>query len=859
MSIDPHGQRVDDPNEELELAWSPRRGIPGFLSGVNHKQIGMRFIWTALIFLVVGGIEGLLIRVQLAGSENTLLGPEAYNQVFTMHGTTMMFLFAVPILEGLAMYLLPMQIGTRDMPFPRLNAFGYWIYLAGGVILNWSLITGSIPAGGWFAYTPLSGPEFSPDRGLDFWLLGVTFVEIAGIIGAIELITVILRCRAPGMTLGRMPLFAWSVLVMASMMLIAFPFVIAASTMLELERKLGAPFYDAALGGNPLLWQHLFWIFGHPEVYIMLLPAIGMVSAVVAVGSRRPVVAYPLMVASFVAIGVVSFGLWVHHMFAVGLPVMVLSLFAVASYFIAVPSGISVFAWIATIAEGRPRWNTSMWFVVGFLAIFVLGGITGVMVATAPFDLQAHDSFFVVAHLHYVLIGGVVFPLFAGLHHWFPKFTGRLPSEAAGKTAFWLMFIGFNITFFPQHWLGLQGMARRVYTYQAHLGWDTANLISTVGAFVLAAGFAVFIANLVWSWRRGTPSGNDPWGADSLEWATSSPPHMYNFEDLPVVAGPDPLWNDEPHDLSPAVARGVQTLSVPWRGRRELLRTSVLDARPEAVHTLAGPSYWPLLTAGALTAAVVGVLVDWWALGGVGAAAVVWCLMAWHLSNRREETHHPPPGATPGLAGGTGERAGPPDDGIDAVDRELAAARAEADLAFAAETPPGRDIMWWAALISLIGVGMIVGAFIYSYFYLRLGADSWPPQGTDLRSWTVPAVALAAAVAALFVGHGWGLGRIRSLTSLALAATAVVLQVTELVRADYRIDANAYQALVILIESVAALLLATAVAIRLSAIRFWTSDRRSSGLHSADQAIWPGALFLWSVVWLVIHMAPRWF
>jgi cytochrome c oxidase subunit I+III len=626
---------------DLERAWSSKRGLPGFFSAVNHKQIGMRFIWTALVFLAIGGVEGLLIRIQLATSENTFLSPEAYNQVFTMHGTTMMFLFAVPVLEGLAMYLAPLQVGTRDMPFPRLNAFGYWVYLAGGILLHWSLLTGSVPDGGWFAYTPLSGPEFSPDRSLDFWLLGVTFVEIAGIIGAIELIAVILRFRAPGMSLGRMPLFTWNVLVMASMMLIAFPFVIAASLMLELERKVGAPFYDAELGGNPLLWQHLFWIFGHPEVYIILLPAIGVVSAVVAAHVQRPVVAYPLVVASSIAIGIVSFGLWVHHMFAVGLPMMVLAIFAVASYFIAVPSGIQVFAWIATIWEGRPRWRTPLWFVFGFLVIFVLGGITGVMVATAPFDLQAHDSFFVVAHFHYVLIGGMVFPLFAGLHHWFPKLTGRLPSEHGGKTAFWLMFAGFNVTFFPQHWLGLQGMARRVYTYDAGLGWEGWNMVSTIGSGILAAGFVVFLANLAWAWRSGEVSGDDPWDADSLEWATSSPPPSYNFEHLPTVGSANPLWDQTPAELDPEVVEGVLALSRPWRGRREVLRTSVLDARPEAIVALPGPSYWPLITAVVLTVGVVGVLVDWWVLAGAGALATVVCIVGWNDSNRRSTTAYP--------------------------------------------------------------------------------------------------------------------------------------------------------------------------------------------------------------------------
>ncbi|MGY6501444.1 MAG: cytochrome c oxidase subunit I [Acidimicrobiales bacterium] len=835
----------EEARRDLHRAWASQRGIPGFFSAVNHKQIGMRFIWTAVAFLVVGGIEGLLIRVQLATSENTFLGPEAYNQVFTMHGTTMMFLFAVPVLEGLAMYLAPLQIGTRDMPFPRLNAFGYWIYLAGGLLLNWSLLTGSIPDGGWFAYTPLSGLGFSPDRGLDFWLLGVTFVEIAGIIGAIELITVILRFRAPGMTLGRMPLFSWSVLVMASMMLIAFPFVIAASTMLELERKVGAPFYDPALGGNPLLWQHLFWIFGHPEVYIILLPAIGMVSAVVAVHVQRPVVAYPLMVASSIAIGVVSFGLWVHHMFAVGLPIMVLSLFAIASYFIAIPSGIQVFAWIATIWEGRPRWRTPMWFVVGFLVIFVLGGVTGVMVATAPFDLQAHDSFFVVAHLHYVLIGGGVFPLFAGLHHWFPKMTGRLPSEAGGKTAFWLMFVGFNVTFFPQHWLGLQGMARRVYTYDATLGWDTTNMISTVGAFVLAAGFAVFLGNLAWAWRNGTPTGGDPWDGDSLEWATSSPPAAYNFEQMPTVGGPNPLWDDTPADLSPAAAQAVLSLSRPLDGRREVLRTSVLDARPEAIVSLPGPSYWPLLTAVALTVSIIGVLVDWWVLAGAAGIATVACVVLWNLSNRRSSTAYP-------------EHDLLVDDAADDDEmRVLARARTEAHRVFAAEGASGRNVVWWAMVIALVGLGTIASAFVYSYFYLRLGADQWPLPGTPLRTWQAPALALGLAIGAGVTAAGTLPARGRLAASWSLGAGAVLVQLWSLIDSGYAIDANAYEALVVTLEAVSALLLAAAIGLRTFAVRFWTPDARPGGLHDADAALWKGALWIWIAVWGVVHLAPR--
>ncbi|MGE0733088.1 MAG: cytochrome c oxidase subunit I [Acidimicrobiia bacterium] len=620
-------------HQALDDAWSSPPGLLGFLSAVNHKQIGLRFVWTAVAFLFVGGIEALLVRVQLARAENDVLSPETYNQLFTMHGTTMMFLFAVPILEGLAMYLTPLQIGTRDMPFPRLNAFGYWCYLFGGVLLNWSLVSGSVPDGGWFAYTPLSGPEFSPSRALDFWLIGITLVEIAGILGAVELIVLLLKQRAPGMNLARIPLFCWSVLVMATMMLIAFPVVLTASLLLELERKVGAPFYDAAAGGNPLLWQHLFWIFGHPEVYIMLTPATGIVSAVVAAHTGRRIVAYPLVVAALISVGIASFGLWVHHMFTVGLPQVVLGLFAVASFAIAIPSGVQIFAWIATIWEGVPRWRTPMWFVMGFIVTFVLGGFTGVMVASPPFDGQAHDSYFVVAHFHYVLIGGVVFPIFAGLHHWFPTFTGRLPNERVGRASCGLQLVGFHITFFPQHLLGLQGMARRVYTYAEDLGWDALNLVSTAGSFVFGAGVTLFIGNLAWARRRGPRSPRDPWTADTLEWSTTAPPPSYNFVDQPVVSGRSPQWDRQAPAFDAQTLEALAALAHPHRGRREVVRTSVFDARPEAIFSLPGPSVLPLCAALALSVALTGVLVDWWPLAIGGAAGFGWALVAWLNGN----------------------------------------------------------------------------------------------------------------------------------------------------------------------------------------------------------------------------------
>jgi cytochrome c oxidase subunit I+III len=586
---------------QLSQTWQSPPGFFAWFTHVNHRSIGKRFIFTALVFFVLGGIEALLMRIQLMQSENTLLGPDLYNQVFTMHGTTMMFLFAVPVMEGLGIYLVPLMIGTRDMAFPRLNAFGYYVYLIGGASLYIAFFLNLAPDAGWFNYVPLSGPEFSPGKRVDMWAMIITFIEVSALVAAVELIVTILKLRAPGMSLNRMPLFVWAILVMSFMIIFAMPPLVAGSVLLALDRTVGTHFFNVAEGGEPLLWQHLFWFFGHPEVYIIFIPALGMVTAIVIAFTRRRVFGYTVLVLSLVATGFIGFGLWVHHMFAAGLPHLGLSFFTAASMLIAVPSGVQIFCWIATIATGKPRFETPLLFVIGFVVIFVAGGMTGVMLASVPLDLQVHDTFFVVAHFHYVLIGGAVFPLLGGIYYWFPKMTGRKMNDHLGKWNFWLLFIGFNLTFFPMHQLGFQGMPRRVYTYLGDRGWDDLNLLATVGAGVMALSVLLFAINALMSMKWGRQAGDNPWQAESLEWATTSPPPNYNFGRIPVVSGSYPLW-EEPEKQPAAV--GLRT------DVREVLVTRVLDAEPDHRLILPGPTIWPMLSSIAVSVAFIGVIFD---------------------------------------------------------------------------------------------------------------------------------------------------------------------------------------------------------------------------------------------------------
>jgi cytochrome c oxidase subunit I len=614
--------------ERLAQTWAVPRGIMGWLSVADHKTIGRRFIVTTFAFFLLGGILAVLMRVQLARPENTFVDPDLYNQLFSLHGTTMMFLFAVPVMEAMAIYLVPLLVGTREIAFPRLAAFNYWVFLFGGAMIYVAFVLNIGPENGWFSYVPLAGPEYSPGKRSDFWAQLITFTEVSALGIAVQLIVTILKQRAPGMALNRMPLLVWAILVTSFMTVFAMPAVMLASTFLIMDRLIGTHFFNPAEGGAALLWQHMFWFFGHPEVYIVMVPALGIVSSIVAAFARRPIFGYPVSVLALVATGFLSFGLWVHHMFTTGLPQLGASFFSAASMLIAIPSGIQIFCWIATLWGGRPRFRTPLLFVLGFFFLFVLGGLTGVMVASVPLDAQLHDTYFVVAHFHYVLIGGAVFPLFGALYYWFPKISGRMLSERAGHWNFWLFFVGFNLAFFPMHQLGLIGMPRRVYTYPDELGWHELNLLASIGTGLIVASIALFLANVFWSRRYGQIAGADPWGAGTLEWATSSPPPPWNFQHIPVVSGREPLWEE------PVPSRVVIGLR---DDRREVLVTGAVDAEPDHRGEVPSPSIWPFLAALATAGLFLGSIFTPWAVP-IGAVPLFVTLVGWFW---------PKPGAEP--------------------------------------------------------------------------------------------------------------------------------------------------------------------------------------------------------------------
>jgi cytochrome c oxidase subunit I len=618
-------------HSRLERSWARPAGVQGWLSSVDHKEIGRRYIVTALIFLALGGALAVIMRLQLALPENDLVSATRYNEIFTMHGTTMMFLFAVPVMDGMAIYLIPLMLGTRSNAFPRLNAFSYWMFVFAGIFLWVAFALNIAPDVGWFAYTPLSGPEYSSGKRTDVWAQMVTFTEIAALAVAVVLTATILKCRAPGMSLDKMPLFAWAILVTSLMVIFSMPSVALASGMLLSDRLVGTQFFNPMENGDSLLWQHLFWFFGHPEVYIIFLPAAGFVSHITETFCRRPVFGYPVMVLALVAIGLIAFGLWVHHMFTTGLPRVGYSFYTAASMAVAIPTGLQIFCWIATMWQGRPRFDTPMLYVVGFIVTFVIGGLSGVMVASVPLDLQLHDTYFVVAHFHYVLIGGAVFPLLGAVTYWYPKMTGRMMSERLGKTGFWMIFLGFQFAFFPMHIAGINGMARRVYTYPAGMGLEIPNLVSSIGALVVATAVLLFVVNLAISLKSGRVAGPNPWDSAGLEWATTSPPPSYNFAHVPVVSSRTPLW--DAGEKMPVV-HGLRV------DDKEMLLTTVLAARPDLREPVAEPSPWPFIAAVASAGAFIcSIFSPWAVLFGTVPLAIT--LIAWFWPKSLKRTPEP--------------------------------------------------------------------------------------------------------------------------------------------------------------------------------------------------------------------------
>jgi cytochrome c oxidase subunit I+III len=829
--------------EELERLWAVPAGWLGKFRTVHNGFTGLVFLGSTFVFFALSGFDSLAIRAQLALPELDLIGAAKFNQLFTTHGTAMMFLFAIPMLEALAIYVLPLMLGTRDMAFPRMSSLTIWSFIMGGLLFYASTLPdiasfvlpgdfeAPVPDAGWFAYPPLTDRTYSPGLNIDFYLLGLGFAEFAGIAAAIELIVTILKMRAPGLSLDRMPLFAWSILVVAFAILIAFPAVLVGTTFLELQRKFGLPFFDPARGGDPLLWQHLFWIFGHPEVYIMFIPATGIVSMIVPAFTGRRIAGYIFVATAIAATGFMSFGLWVHHMFTTGLALVVVGLFGAASMVIAFPSGVQVFAWLATIVNApRLRMATPMLYVFGFIITFVVGGLTGVMVASVPFDWQAHDTYFVVAHFHYVMVGGVLFPILAGLVYWWPKMSGRLMDERLGKWAFWIIFIGFNVCFLPQHSAGLLGMPRRVYTYDADLGLAAYNLASSIGAFVMAIGLLLFGANIVRSMLRGAEAQADPWRTPGLEWSVPSPPPPYNFREIPQVRGRDPLGDDATLPWTPARRR--DTSGRLWL---ETLVTTTFEARPHAIVVLAGASYLPFALAATLTLASAALLFEVYPLAAATGAISIPLILRWLWPSREERD----------LAG-AGSTLG------------------DADLP--AHTTGTASTGWWCTVLTLVALTATLVLLVYSHLYLQYAG----PQATDVRrpdgTFALAGVAalLASAVPPIFalraVRRG-DAGGLRAGLGLALVVGIAYVLVAALDLLAQGLDpvARAYDAM---FATVAGYQIALAV-VGLAALAFvlvqsWLGffDRRRHGAVENVVLLWSFVVVSGMTVVATLHLSP---
>ena len=590
-------------------------GVMSWITTIDHKRIGILYGVTAFIFFILGGIEALLMRLQLATANANVVSPEVYNQMFTMHGTTMIFLVVMPMGAAFFNFIIPLLIGARDVAFPRLNAFSYWMFLFGAILLNVSFLTGGAPNVGWFAYAPLTDDTFASGRGVDYWILGLQVLGVSSLAAAFNFIVTIVNMRAPGMSMMKLPVFAWMTLIVSFLLVLAFPVLTVAITLLLFDRQFGTTFFDTTAGANPLVWQHFFWAFGHPEVYILILPAMGIVSEVLPVFSKKPLFGYTVVVFSGVLIGFMGWGVWSHHMFTVGLGPIANSAFALITMFIAVPTGIKIFNWIATMWGGSIKFTTAMLFAIGFIAMFIIGGLSGVMHAVAPSDTQQSDTYFIVAHLHYVLFGGSILGLFAGIYYWWPKITGRMMNEVLGKVQFWLFFIGMNITFFPMHFLGMDGMPRRIFTYTEGQGWEFWNSFSTAGVFFIGLSLFAFLHNVFHSLRSGEKAGNDPWDGRTLEWSIPSPPPEYNFAEIPTVKERDSFWADK-------YSEDPQGRPIP-----KVQGAAQEMVEPHNIH-MPSPSYFPILLSVGLTL-IAGGLVSHLSVSVIGGILALVSIFSW--------------------------------------------------------------------------------------------------------------------------------------------------------------------------------------------------------------------------------------
>lgn len=683
----------DEQAQRLLKAWETPKGWR-YWSTVNNSHIGLWYTVTAFAFFLFGGGLALLMRIQLAIPNNDFLSADQYNQIFTMHGSVMMFLFAVPIFEAISILLLPQMLGARDLPLPRLSAYSYWCFLIGGVFVCGSIFFDAAPRGGWFMYPPLT-VAYQPGIGADIWLLGLSFIEVSSLAAAVELIVGVLKCRPPGMRLNLIPLYSWYILVVAAMILFAFPPLIAGDLLLELERAFDWPFFDARRGGDPLLWQHLFWIFGHPEVYIVFLPSVALVAMIVPTFARTPIVGYSWVVLAAVGTGFLSFGLWVHHMFTTGLPGISIGIFSAASQAVAIPTGIQLFCFLATLLVGRVVHSVSLLFVFGGLSTFIIGGLTGVMVAVAPFDFQAHDSYFVVGHLHYVLIGGAIFPVIAGCYYFAPMVTGKQLSERLGQWSFWLAIVGFNVTFLPMHLTGLLGLPRRVFTYPSGLGFETLNLISSVGAFVLAAGLLVFVFDILRPRRRQAWSPRNPWQAGTLEWLAEMPSRSWGIRSIPEIDSRYPLW-DQPNFVRD-VDEGRFYLPDAEEGQRETLITSTIDARIIYCLRVGGPT-WLTFWAAIFTAGVfIFATYHWWVATGISGLLALATILVWLWTGTAVIPEKP---------------------------RKHVGLGIDAPLYVSGPQAVG----WWAMFITMLGDMTAFASLVFGYFFYWTIHDDFPPQ-----------------------------------------------------------------------------------------------------------------------------------